>query len=221
MKTNNVLIIGDSYSTFEGYIPDGYECFYMEGGREDNDVISVCETWWHQVIDEMGASLVLNNSWSGSTVGYTGYCGSDCSKTNSFICRLEQLSEKGFFRENPVDTVFVFGGTNDDWSEAPLGEIKLEGWEIDDLYCVLPAICFLVKRLVEILPDAKIYCLVNTELKREIGEAFQKACDAFGATAITFDHIEKNVGHPTVQGMIDIKNQVLKAVGRSSRQFAI
>ena len=33
MKNKNVFIIGDSYSTFEGYIPEGYACFYMDGGR--------------------------------------------------------------------------------------------------------------------------------------------------------------------------------------------
>ena len=46
----NVLIIGDSYSTFEGHIPSGYEVFYRAGGREDNDVSRVEETWWHQVV---------------------------------------------------------------------------------------------------------------------------------------------------------------------------
>ena len=25
----NIFILGDSYSTFEGYVPEGYPCWYM------------------------------------------------------------------------------------------------------------------------------------------------------------------------------------------------
>ena len=207
----NVLIIGDSYSTFEGYIPEGYEVFYKKG-REDNDVSMVEETWWHQVISEMGANLVLNNSWSGSTIGYTGYCGSDCSKTNSFIYRFDELIENGFFKDNRIDTVFIFGGTNDDWSEAPIGEPKYSDFKREDLYFVLPAISCLLCKVRETLPDAEIYCLINTDLKPEITECFKNACQLYGIKSIAFDSIEKHDGHPTVKGMLDIKNQVMKEI---------
>lgn len=208
----NVLIIGDSYSTFEGYIPQGYEVFYKAGGREDNDVSRVEETWWHQVIDEMGANLVLNNSWSGSTIGYTGYCGSDCSKTNSFIYRLDELIEKGFFEENQIDTVFVFGGTNDDWSGAPLGSPKYCDWKREDLYFVLPAISCFLEKLRDALPNADVYCLINTELKAEITECFKNSCQRYGIKAISFDNIEKDLGHPTVKGMRDIKDGIIREI---------
>ncbi len=207
----NVLIMGDSYSTFEGHIPKGYEVFYR-AGREDNDVSRVEETWWHQVINEMGANLVLNNSWSGSTIGYTGYCGSDCSKTNSFIYRLDELSEKGFFNENKIDTVFIFGGTNDDWSEAPLGEAKYSDWKNEDLYFVLPAISCLLKKFRDALPDAEIYCLVNTELKEEITECLKASADKYNIKDITFESIDKTEGHPTIKGMREIKDAVMKHI---------
>ncbi|MBR6649860.1 MAG: hypothetical protein IKL36_00445 [Clostridia bacterium] len=211
MKQRNVLIIGDSYSTFEGYIPCGYEVFYKKG-REDNDVSKVEETWWHQVISELGANLVLNNSWSGSTIGYTGYCGSDCSKTNSFIYRFDELIEKGFFKENSIDTVFVFGGTNDDWSGAPLGSPLYSQWKREDLYYVLPAISCFLNKVRETLPDADIYCLINTELKREITECFETSCEKYKIKAVSFDSIEKELGHPTVKGMRDIRDGVMKAI---------
>jgi len=207
----NVLIIGDSYSTFEGYIPEGYEVFYKKG-REDNDVSRVEETWWHQVISETRSTLILNNSWSGSTIGYTGYCGSDCSGTNSFIYRLDELTADGFFEKNDIDTVFVFGGTNDDWSGAPLGAPKYDHWESEDLYFVLPAISCLLKRLRETLPHADIYCLINTELKEKITECLKSSSERYNIKAVTFDSIEKVEGHPTVKGMIDIKKQVMKEI---------
>ena len=210
MNKRNVLIIGDSYSTFEGYIPEGYEPFYKKDGREDNDVSRVEETWWHQVIAETGANLALNNSWSGSTIGFTGYGGADCSQTSSFIYRLEQLIENGFFEENEINTVFVFGGTNDDWSEAPLGKPEYSHWEKRDLYYVLPAISYFLRKLKDTLHDANIYCLINTELKQEITDCFKESCSRYGIKAVTFDGIEKDAGHPTVKGMQDIKDQVME-----------
>ena len=62
---------------------------------------------------------------------------------------------------------------------------------------------------MDTLPKAKIYCLVNTEIKGEIISAMNLACKEYGVTAVNFDRIDKKYGHPTVQGMIDIKNGVM------------
>ena len=64
MKIGNVLIIGDSYSTFEGKIPDGYACYYIKSGKPETDVTKEEQTWWAQLIQETNAKLVLNISWS-------------------------------------------------------------------------------------------------------------------------------------------------------------
>ena len=205
----NVLIFGDSYSTFKGFIPDGYIAYYSAEGRPETDVTKVSETWWHQLIKEAELNLVLNNSWSGSTICYTGYEGKDCSKTSSFICRLRKLIDEGFFKQNNIDKVFVFGGTNDSWCGAPLGEIKKENWTHEDLYNVLPAIYYFFDLLRKTLPKAEIYCLINTELKGEIADALKEVSKKHGATPVVFDQIDKKCGHPTIQGMKDIKNFVL------------
>ncbi|MBQ6707098.1 MAG: hypothetical protein IJN07_06315 [Clostridia bacterium] len=211
---NNVLIFGDSYSTFEGYVPDGYAIYYSENENPETDVRNVKETWWYQVIQEKNFNLILNNSWSGSTISYTGYDNVDCSKSSSFIYRLKQLIESDFFVKNRIDKVFVFGGTNDNWSNAPLGEMKYSDWENDELYSVLPAICYFLNLLKKTLPHADIYCLINTELKPEITSCMKKACEKYGTTPITFSHIDKSYGHPTVQGMKDIKEAILKVMNK-------
>ena len=136
--SKSVTIFGDSYSTFEGYIPKGYACYYIPREKPETDVRHVEETWWHQVIAETSSTLLLNDSWSGSTVCNTGYSG-DCSKTNSFLCRFNKYKADGFFDKNKIDTVFVFGGTNDSWANAPVGEVKFENITDGDLFCVLPA----------------------------------------------------------------------------------
>lgn len=208
MSYGNVVIFGDSYSTFHGYIPEGYASYYFtdQGGT---DVRKVEETWWHQLLVETNSNLVLNNSWSGSTICYLGYNNVDCSKINSFIYRLNQLRENGFFETHKIDTVFVFGGTNDSWSNDPLGDLLFDNWTHEDLFCVLPAISYFVKMLKETLPEANVYCLVNTELKPEIGNAFTQVGKHYGVHIIHFDTIDKVNGHPTILGMKQIKEQIL------------
>ena len=212
--SNNVIIFGDSYSTFENFIPNGYAAYYSENECPETDVTKVEQTWWYQVVEEAGFKLALNNSWSGSTIGYTGYDNVDCSKSSSFIYRLKQLIENGFFVENKIDTVFVFGGTNDSWSNAPLGEIKYSGWEEKDLFSVLPAVCYFLNLLKETLPQTKIYCLINTEIKPEIASCMENACEKYHITPITFNSIDKKCGHPTIQGMKDIKESVLSVLNK-------
>ena len=211
---NNTLIFGDSYSTFKGYVPEGYAIYYSENERPETDVTKVEQTWWHQVVEEADLNLVLNNSWSGSTIGYTGYNNTDCSKSSSFIYRLKQLIESDFFEKNQIDTVFVFGGTNDSWSNAPLGEIKYNDWQEADLYFVLPAVCYFLNIIKQTLPQANIYCLINTEIKTEIASCMKEACAKYNIVPITFNAIDKKCGHPTIQGMKDMKERVLSVLNK-------
>jgi hypothetical protein len=208
----NVMIFGDSYSTFAGYIPQGYAVYYSSADRPETDVRRVEETWWHRVCNDLSLNLIRNDSWSGSTLCNTGYNG-DCSKINSFIFRMETLEKENFFRDNAIDTVFIFGCTNDSWANAPLGEIKFSDFSADDLYSVCPAIGYFIGRLKEILPEANIIFLINTDLKPQIGEAVKAASEHFGTPYIPMEYIDKCCGHPTIQGMKDIAEQVEKFLG--------
>lgn len=205
MKSNNVLIFGDSYSTFEGFIPDGYDVYYPSSSA---DVKSVEDTWWHMVIEETDSRLIQNNSWSGSTVCYTGYNG-DCSENSSFICRLKQLINNGFFEKNDINTVYVFGGTNDSWANSPIGEPMYSDWKKEDLYSVLPAFGYFIDKLKRLLPKADIVCIINTELKPEIADGFESAGKQLGVNCVVLHDIDKAEGHPTKKGMCQIKEQIL------------
>ena len=206
INLGNVFILGDSYSTFKGYIPEGYAVYYSENST-DFGVDRVENTWWMSLINETDSALVHNNSWSGSTIGYTGYSG-DCTNS-SFITRFEQLLEQGWFEENKIDTFFVFGGTNDSWSNAPLGEMMLEGWSREDLFSVLPAIGYIAHRLKTALTDTRVIFIINTDIKPEIQEGIKKACEHFVVEYIALKDISKIEGHPTKEGMTQIKDQIL------------
>ena len=159
-----------------------------------------------------GAELVRNDSWSGSPLSFTGWPG-DCSTTSSFIYRYEKLSESGFFKENEVDTIFVFGGTNDSWCGAPLGEEKYSDFERDDLFNVLPAICYFMGRLKADHPDKRIVFIANCGIKDEVIDCMAKAADRLGAECIKLHDIDKMAGHPTVLGMEQICDQVIGKLG--------
>lgn len=216
----NLFILGDSYSTFDGYIPQGYATYYKNEGPHyctrvngeasdpQTDVFDVTQTWWNQFIRETDADLLQNCSWSGTTVCHTGYDGRDTS-ANSFIGRLDMLIEQGYFRANRVDTLIVFGGTNDSWANSPIGEIMYTDWKKEDLYFVLPAFCYMLHRLVTNLPEANLLCVINTELKPEITNGFRAACEHYGVDFVELNAIDKKCGHPTVKGMAQIKDQIL------------
>ena len=69
-----ISILGDSYSTFQGYIPDGNEpWYYTPVDTSRTDVDNVTQTWWWQVINQAGCLIEKNDSYSGATVSYHGY----------------------------------------------------------------------------------------------------------------------------------------------------
>lgn len=197
------IIFGDSYSTYAGYIPQNHPTYYPR-----IDVDSVEKTWWARLGKQADIEWVQNNSWSGSPLSFTGYNGSDWSKSGSFIARYRELKSKGFFEKNKIDTVFVFGGTNDNWAEVPLGEVKLSDWQDDDLFCVLPAICHLAYTLKTDLPDAETVLIVNSDLKPEIQDCFEIAAKHYGLKCVRLQNIDKENGHPTAAGMQAICKQV-------------
>ena len=212
INLGNVFVIGDSYSTYEGYIPEGYATYYPQNSEEFG-VDKVEKTWWMSLVNETNSTLAQNNSWSGSTIGYTGYSG-DCTNS-SFITRFERLLEQGWFEENKIDTFFVFGGTNDSWSNAPLGELKFADWSGEDLFSVLPAICYLAYRLKKSLAETRVVFIINTEIKTEIQEAIKTACEHFGAEFVALENISKAEGHPNKEGMEQIKNQIISSLERA------
>ena len=211
-KKRNIIIFGDSYSTFAGCIPEGYGPYYTGTGERVPDIASADESWWGRLMNETGWNLVRNDSWSGAPICYRGYNGTDVSASCSFIYRLKKLREEGFFTANEIDTVLVLGGTNDSWCGAEIGEEKREGWSEDDLYSVLPAVWYYFTDLRATFPKAEIYAICNCDINEVIIDAMKRASESFGAVPILLHDIDKLEDHPTACGMAQIKDQVLDAM---------
>ena len=206
MRYGNVFILGDSYSTFAGMIPEGYEIYYPKV-KEGICVDTPAKTWWGSLLEETQDTLVFNSSYGGTTFCHTGYNGEDCSH-KSFVSRLEALIADGFFNNNKIDTMFIFGGTNDSWANSPVGQVQFEGWTKQDLYSTLPAFSYLLNT-VKKLGIANPVVLINDVLKPEIVAGMTAACAHYGVPYIQLADISKIDGHPNETGMQSIKQQVL------------
>lgn len=204
-----VSILGDSYSTFEGYVVEGNELWYGSSPQwnRGNDVVRVWDTWWHQLIDDNGLQLEVNDSWSGSTVCTTSYNGVH-RPDNAFISKM-RIDRLG----NP-DVILVFGGTNDMWAGSPLGDYQYADWTEDDLRNFRPALCYLFDQLHKHYPNALIYNIENTELRSEFYESCEVICKHYGVTRVRLHHISKQLGHPSIDGMNAIARQVWDVIGR-------
>ncbi len=196
-----VSILGDSYSTYEGYLqPDtNFVWYFKKTNTKSTDVSSVEQTWWHLFIKESGYRLCVNNSFSGSTICNTGYNKEDYSD-RSFITRLDKLG-------NP-DIIYIFGATNDSWANAPIGEYKYTDWTKEELYHFRPALAYLLHEMKQRYINVDIYFILNNELKPEINESVYTICKHYGVECITLRNIKKQHGHPNIEGMRSIANQV-------------
>ncbi len=197
-----VSILGDSYSTFQGYIPEGNEAwYYTPTDTSRTDVSNVTQTWWWQVINQAGCLIEKNDSYSGATVSYHGYDNQDYS-ARSFITRLPRLGSP--------DVIFIFGGTNDDWSGAELGEYQYDKFTQEDFYTYRPALAYLLQQAKERYPNVKIFFLVNDMIKKDFIESSKVICNHYGIPYIELKDIDKKQNHPTIKGMKEIAQQVLE-----------
>lgn len=138
-------VLGNSISTYKGYIPSSYKYFskYVPSNFDVED------TWWMRFKNLSGFELYSNASWSGSTVVNDGASNKDSYFTSEK--RLAELGSKG----NP-DYIVVLGGTNDWGQNKELGDFPLK--DSFNMGTFRGAYSYLIKRICELYPDATIVC---------------------------------------------------------------
>ena len=97
MRTFSIL--GDSISTFTGFVPAENHVYYEGERLEGTGVLAVADTWWAKVVDRLGGA-----SFSGSMVEGAGFPAACSSR------RIDQVA--GPAGEAP-DEAIVFIGIND------------------------------------------------------------------------------------------------------------
>lgn len=199
-----VAVLGDSYSTFAGFIPEGNACWYNSpADHKRTDVTKVEQTCWWQVANDGGYKLGAIESYSGATICNTGYRDEDYSD-RSFVTRCTNLG-------NP-DIILICGATNDSWANAPIGDYKYANWKRVDLYFFRPAMAKMLNDIKLHYPNVEVYFIINTELKKEINESVLEVCKHYDVPVIELVDIDKKSSHPSVKGMKAIAQQVLKFI---------
>lgn len=202
-----IAILGDSYSTFEGYVePSTNEIWYYATDRGRTDVSDVRQTWWQLLARDNGYKIGVNNSYSGSTVCRTGYRGEDYSD-RAFVTRMHNLGDP--------DIILIFGGTNDSWAKVPVGEYKYEGLTPVDLFSFRPALAHLLDGIEGRYPNVVVYFILNDKLSDEINESVDTICGKYGVEVIKLRDIDKTSNHPSVLGMRQIADQVAAALKKN------
>ncbi|MBR5885814.1 MAG: hypothetical protein IKY93_04090 [Alistipes sp.] len=193
-EPKKVSVIGDSISTFRGYIPYKYSTYYP---RADGTFISVEDMYWYQLIYKhmTNARLERNIAYSGSWVTKA-----DTSKDTYFA--------KRFIDQNGVgdaDIVIIHGGTND-WNKnavnlvsglgvratsgptdaqlqplfaaADAAKTRAEIEALNDTtFC--EAYIKLIKLILERNPETKIVCLIGDYLGVGVQQATHKMAAHF------------------------------------------
>lgn len=201
-----ISILGDSYSTFKGYVvPDSNYVWYPQENPANNDVQDVRQLWWQQLIrNHQGYRLCQNNSFSGATICHTGYDGADYSD-RSYCTRLWNLGSP--------DVILVFGGTNDTWAKSPIGDFQYGNWQKNDLYKFRPAMAYVLENLQNRYPGVRIYVIINDILSDEVIASMKTICQHYHVSYIQLHDIDKQWGHPSQKGMQQIAEQVAAALG--------
>ena len=166
LKGKRISILGDSISTYKGVSDDGAVCSTIKYNATFYKAPFPLEkTYWKRVIDDLGLTLCVNNSWSGGNL-------SGREDPDSGVSRAAYLSRDD---GTSPDIIIVFMGINDlgrridpavffaDYTEA-LATIKREHPSAS-VCCVN-------------LPDRDIFMKKQTEVYNELIARAAKAAGA-------------------------------------------
>ena len=199
-----VAVLGDSYSTFEGFIPKGNAIWYFNPAHKDmTDVESVEQTWWWQVIKNGGYKMGVVNAYSGATICNTGYRDEDYSD-RSFVTRDHDLG--------CPDIILICGATNDSWAGVKMGNYQYGDWRRADLYYFRPAMAKMLSDIRQHYPNVDVYFILNSDLKDDINKSVDEVCRHYDVPVIKLKNIDKKNGHPSVKGMKSFAEQVLSVL---------
>ena len=214
VSLGNIVILGDSYSTFSSHIPEGYASWYKPN-IDYTDVTKVEDTWWHKLVDRTtNSSLALNSSYSGSTICNTGYDGKDAS-SSSFITRFKNLVKENSVDLSSINTLIIYGGLNDYWANAPYGDIKYTDISEQDLFSFYPAVISLLQSAKTSLPNARVVFIIEEYLSDNLKQNLTDICTTLDVEYIKPQNISKKNSHPDKKGMEELTNQIIASFENS------
>lgn len=136
-----ISILGDSISTFAGWIPSSNANYYT---GSNCGVKTVEDTWWKKTINALGMQLEINNSWSGSRVTTT-------RSTDEAGC-MTRCTSLG-----SPDVIIVYMGINDFNNEVGLGTYDGNGTFPTATTTFREAYAIMLNKMMIAYPQAEIW----------------------------------------------------------------
>lgn len=209
-------ILGDSISTYKGYIPNGFVHFPYYASSDDGGMITLEQTWWRITQQTLGCRLGINNSYSGTCVmneyGYT------TSAEN--ISRLQHSTR---FDNLPPDIMIIYMGNND----ALVQNLNTANFEksyrnmLNNLYTLYPNIqLFLGTLSYEKYFVGKDYYEEHVLVTAEVNRIIQSLVSEYNlpiidfATAYSDSSYLFDTIHPNVLGMKALANVAIDAISK-------
>ncbi len=206
LKGRRYSIIGDSISTYEGYVPEGYVAFYPT----NTEVLGGVEnTWWKAMERLTGMKLLRNCSWSGQ-----GMCGpSGVASGAEAGCSTSRIADLADGTTKP-DVVIIYTGIND-FNDTPKIGSMLGTWTHADAlpaegnqleFCKAYALG--VAKAMTAYPDAEVYCcslleVTNPAVDKDGVDAFP-VTNANGNTIGDYNAAIESVAKALGAGFIDL-----------------
>ena len=191
-------ISGDSVSTYSGYIPTGYNTFYPRGNVDDVEL-----TWWKQVLNKTGMTLLTNASYSGGRT-----CGTSENYTEPFVgysdARINALN--GANNEIP-DVIIVFLGTNDWGFDYELGQVSQTARLPQDGAALVftTAYSLMLKKMRIAYPDAWIFCVTTLNGRHNSNNTEYPYLNANSNSLTQFNDVIKKVSAEFGAEVVDLE----------------
>ena len=227
-----ISLLGDSITTYVGYIPSGQSSEY--NGTNYNG-LKVTDTWWMKLINALEMTLLVNNSWSGTCVS-TARDSVKGVNSNAMV-RSELLGDD-------PDVIIFYMGINDFCFEVDLGsydgstELPQEGTDFSSSYAIA------LNKMMAKYKTAEIWCATLPQCERngstgapeindndvalaDFNKRIQQLAKTFGAKildfaqcGLTYQNMSIYMGdwvsstekglHPNIKGMSVLANQAIR-----------
>ena len=214
-----ISVLGDSISTYDGYSND---CVNGNSTLGNNAVyyplsyggMTVDDTWWTQLIARANAHLLVNNSWSGSTVTGGIISSGNGARAKNLHCDIGNNAGRS------PDIIIVYLGINDFDAGISIEQFSAE-------------YCDMIGEMSEAYSEAQIYCLnlpyrsgADSERLAEFNNSILACCERYDCrlvdvyantwTQINYGRYLIDGLHPNSLGMDLITNELINVFGQTA-----
>lgn len=181
-KGKKLSILGDSISTYAGFLPSGQKPYYT---GSNCGVSSVDDTWWKKLMNALGMTLCVNNSWSGTRVTTV-----DGEEKAGCMTRCQRLHTAP---SNP-DVIIVDMGTNDlNYPNTQMGTYDGTQDFPADTSTFREAYAIMLNKILTAYPDAEVWVGTLMQCERQGIVAFPERNPTTGVTINVFNDVIREI----------------------------